>query len=80
MVDCLIGHDKQLAVGEEQWPSGLSGVVLQWNSPELPKQQVATAVARHVKRVRVLYGATWLTQEGDAGDAVLRPGQDQLPL
>jgi hypothetical protein len=29
------------------------------------------------ERVRVLYGATWLTQEGDAGDAVLRPGQDQ---
>lgn len=28
------------------------------------------------ERVRVLYGATWLTQEGDAEDAVLRPGTE----
>jgi len=29
------------------------------------------------ERVRVLYGATWLTQEGEAGDAVLRPGAER---
>ena len=28
-------------------------------------------------RVRVLYGATWLTQEGEACDAVLRPGVER---
>jgi hypothetical protein len=31
------------------------------------------------ERVRVLFGATWLTQEGESGDAFLRPG-DELPL
>ena len=30
-------------------------------------------------RVRVLFGATWLTQEGEPGDAVLRAGSE-LPL
>lgn len=30
-------------------------------------------------RVRVLFGATWLTEEGEAGDAVLRGGTE-LPL
>jgi hypothetical protein len=29
------------------------------------------------ERVRVLYGATWLTQEGVAEDTVLRPGADR---
>jgi hypothetical protein len=29
------------------------------------------------ERVRVLYGVTWLTQEGDASDAVLRPGAER---
>jgi hypothetical protein len=29
------------------------------------------------ERVRVLHGATWLTQEGEAGDTVLRPGADR---
>lgn len=29
------------------------------------------------ERVRVLYGATWLTQEGNAEDAVLRPGVER---
>ena len=29
------------------------------------------------ERVRVLYGATWLTQEGDGADTVLRPGVDR---
>jgi Protein of unknown function (DUF2917) len=29
------------------------------------------------ERVLVLYGATWLTQEGQAGDAVLRPGEER---
>lgn len=29
------------------------------------------------ERVRVLYGATWLTQEGDAEDIVLRPGAER---
>ena len=29
------------------------------------------------ERVRVLYGATWLTQEGDGEDAVLCPGVDR---
>jgi hypothetical protein len=28
------------------------------------------------ERVRVLFGATWLTQEGECGDAVLRPGAE----
>lgn len=28
------------------------------------------------ERVRVLYGATWLTGEGDGEDAVLRPGAE----
>jgi hypothetical protein len=31
------------------------------------------------ERVRVLHGATWLTQEGEPGDAVLRAGTE-LPL
>jgi hypothetical protein len=31
----------------------------------------------HGERVRVLYGATWLTQEGEAADAVLRPGAER---
>jgi hypothetical protein len=31
------------------------------------------------ERVRMLFGATWLTQEGEAGDAVLRRGAE-LPL
>jgi len=30
-------------------------------------------------RVRVLYGATWLTEEGRPGDAVIRSGEE-LPL
>jgi hypothetical protein len=30
-------------------------------------------------RVRVLFGATWLTQEGESGDAVLRR-DEELPL
>jgi hypothetical protein len=30
------------------------------------------------ERVRVLYGATWLTQEGAMGDAVLRLGSEQV--
>lgn len=29
-------------------------------------------------RVRVLYGATWLTQEGEDGDALLRPGAERM--
>ena len=29
------------------------------------------------ERVRVLYGATWLTQEGDGEDIVLRPGVER---
>ena len=29
------------------------------------------------ERVRVLYGATWLTQEGDGEDTVLRPGVER---
>ncbi len=29
------------------------------------------------ERVRVLYGATWLTQEGDGQDTVLRPGAER---
>ena len=28
------------------------------------------------ERVRVLFGATWLTQEDEAGDAILRPGTE----
>jgi hypothetical protein len=28
------------------------------------------------ERVRMLFGATWLTQEGEASDAVLRPGSE----
>jgi len=28
-------------------------------------------------RVRVLYGATWLTREGDGEDTVLRPGAER---
>lgn len=30
-------------------------------------------------RVRVLYGATWLTEEGQAGDAIVCAG-DEVPL
>lgn len=29
-------------------------------------------------RVRVLYGATWLTEEGEADDTVLRPGGEHV--
>lgn len=29
------------------------------------------------EHVRVLFGATWLTQEGDRGDAILRPGEER---
>lgn len=29
------------------------------------------------ERVRVLYGATWLTQEGEDGDTVLQPGAER---
>jgi hypothetical protein len=31
----------------------------------------------HGDRVRVLYGATWLTREGDGEDTVLRPGAER---
>lgn len=36
-------------------------------------QMLALEGGRH-DRVRVLYGATWLTEEGEAGDTVLRAG------
>ena len=42
---------------------------------DLGGQQLSVFVGRPGERVRVLFGAIWLTQEGETGDVVLRRGQ-----
>lgn len=44
---------------------------------DLGREQMMIIDDGRGERVRVLYGATWLTQEGDAEDAVLRPGTER---
>ena len=46
---------------------------------DLGHDQLAAFDATPGERLCVLYGAAWLTQEGEPGDSVLRPG-DELPL
>lgn len=43
---------------------------------ELSSEQLMAVEAGPGERLRVLYGAAWLTQEGEWGDAVLRPGAE----
>ncbi len=46
---------------------------------ELGHDQLVAIEAAPGERLRVLAGAAWLTQEGEADDCVLRPG-DELAL
>lgn len=46
---------------------------------DLGHEQMLIFEAGHQARVRVLYGATWLTEEGRSGDEVVRAG-DELAL
>ena len=44
---------------------------------DLGYDQLLVFEGRREGRVSVLYGATWLTQEGDADDAILRAGTER---
>jgi hypothetical protein len=43
---------------------------------DLGGAQLTAFEGRTGERVRVLFGAAWLTQEGEAGDTILRPGAE----
>ena len=43
---------------------------------DLGSEQLMVFEGRPGERVRVLFGATWLTQEDEAGDAILRGGTE----
>jgi hypothetical protein len=45
---------------------------------DLDREQMMIFDDGRGERVRVLYGATWLTQEGEDGDAVLHPGAERM--
>ena len=55
MADSIVGHGKALAVGEEGWPDGITGVINRWSSPELKKDAVKAAVQRNIRRVCLFY-------------------------
>lgn len=42
----------------------------------LGHEQMLVFESQHGSRVRVLYGATWLTEEGEAGDSIVRSGEE----
>ena len=46
---------------------------------ELDHDQLVAFDAAPGERVRLMFGAAWLTQEGEPGDSFLRPG-DELTL
>jgi Protein of unknown function (DUF2917) len=46
---------------------------------DLSGEQLSVFVGRPGERVRVLFGAIWLTQEGESGDVILGAGTE-LPL
>ncbi len=63
-------------VQDSAWKQDMKAATPHIRTIDLGYEQMMVFDGGRGESVRVLFGATWLTQEGEAGDAVLRPGAE----
>lgn len=69
---------RALIDASSEWETEMRGSGIRVRTIDLDHEQLLLLDEAAGTRVRVLYGAMWLTEEGTAGDTVVRAGNDAL--